>query len=202
MVLVSSCSCLYPIRWSQVLSWAPTGDASTTSEWSTIQLPTKVRLMLETWRYITTGASLWCQPLDVCSPFSHRHLKYGRKKTTRINHTWKHYCSCILLRWNYILWNPSSRSIYYWNVCAFTIWRLYILLSNITLIHAVRVNHISISNPRIIENNSSLCSVQIGPMSLVLHLFISALCITFLKRCIRENAKQAASKPFFINLFM
>ena len=159
--------------------------------------------MLETWRYITTGASLWCQPLDVCSPFNHRHLKYGRKKkTTSIIHTLKHYCLCVLLRWNYILWNPSSRSIYYWNVCAFTIWRLYILLSNITLFHAVRVNHISISNARIIENNSSLCSLQIGPMLLVLRLFISALCITFIKMCVRENAKQVASKPFFINLFM
>ena len=31
---------------------APTGDAPTTSEWSTILLPTKVRLILETLRYI------------------------------------------------------------------------------------------------------------------------------------------------------
>ena len=28
------------------------GAAPTTSEWSTIYLPTKVRLLLETWRYI------------------------------------------------------------------------------------------------------------------------------------------------------
>ena len=28
----------------------PTGDAPTTSEWSTIQLPTKVCLILQTWR--------------------------------------------------------------------------------------------------------------------------------------------------------
>ena len=35
-----------------VVGAAPTGDAPTTSEWSTIQLPTKVRLILETWRYI------------------------------------------------------------------------------------------------------------------------------------------------------
>ena len=34
-----------------VVGAAPTGDAPTTSEWSTIQLPTKVRLILETWRY-------------------------------------------------------------------------------------------------------------------------------------------------------
>ena len=34
-----------------VVGAAPTGDAPTTSEWSTILLPTKVRLILETWRY-------------------------------------------------------------------------------------------------------------------------------------------------------
>ena len=33
-----------------VVGAAPTGDAPTTSEWSTILLPTKVRLILETWR--------------------------------------------------------------------------------------------------------------------------------------------------------
>ena len=37
MFLASACSCLC--------------DAPTTSEWSTIYLPTKVRLILETWRY-------------------------------------------------------------------------------------------------------------------------------------------------------
>ena len=34
-----------------VVGAAPTGDAPTTSEWSTIVLPTKVQLILETWRY-------------------------------------------------------------------------------------------------------------------------------------------------------
>ena len=33
-----------------VVGAAPTGDAPTTSEWSTIQLPTNVRLILKTWR--------------------------------------------------------------------------------------------------------------------------------------------------------
>ena len=33
-----------------VVGAAPTGDAPTTSEWSTILLPTKVPLILETWR--------------------------------------------------------------------------------------------------------------------------------------------------------
>ena len=38
-----------------VVGAAPTGDAPTTSEWSTILLPTKVRLILETWRYSPEG---------------------------------------------------------------------------------------------------------------------------------------------------
>ena len=62
------CDCLCRIPWSQMLSrewrcsWssadrrcsvgaAPTGDAPTTSEWSTIVLPTKVRLLLEVLQY-------------------------------------------------------------------------------------------------------------------------------------------------------
>ena len=52
---MSSCSCLCPIHWSQVLSreWRSlTGDAPTTSECSTILLPTEVRLILEVWRYL------------------------------------------------------------------------------------------------------------------------------------------------------
>ena len=34
-----------------IVGAAPTGDAPTTSEWSTISLPTKVYLILETWQY-------------------------------------------------------------------------------------------------------------------------------------------------------
>ena len=34
-----------------VVGAAPTGDASTVSEWSTILLPTKVRFILKVWRY-------------------------------------------------------------------------------------------------------------------------------------------------------
>ena len=55
MFLISSCSCLCPIHWSQgnedVVGAAPTGDAPTTSELSTIILP-KVRLILEVLRYM------------------------------------------------------------------------------------------------------------------------------------------------------
>ena len=35
-----------------VVGAVPTGDAPTTSEWSTISLPTQVRLILETWQYL------------------------------------------------------------------------------------------------------------------------------------------------------
>ena len=54
MILVSSCSCLCLINWSRVLSWEwrCVGYAPTTSEGSTILLPTKVHLILETWRYM------------------------------------------------------------------------------------------------------------------------------------------------------
>ena len=34
-----------------VVGAAPIGDAPTTSEWSTILLPTEVRIILEVWRY-------------------------------------------------------------------------------------------------------------------------------------------------------
>ena len=57
MFLVLSCSCRFPIHWSQVLSqewrcsWSnvSTGDAPTTSEWSARLLPTKMCLILEIW---------------------------------------------------------------------------------------------------------------------------------------------------------
>ena len=47
-----------------VFGAAPIGDAPTTSEWSTILLPTKVRLILEVLQYITC-AGRWCKSLAV-----------------------------------------------------------------------------------------------------------------------------------------
>ena len=38
------------VKHEDVVGAAPTGDAPTTSELSTIYLPTRVRLILETWR--------------------------------------------------------------------------------------------------------------------------------------------------------
>ena len=44
-----------------VVGAAPTGDAPTTSEWSTIIFPTKLRLILEVWRYCVHigGSDIW-----------------------------------------------------------------------------------------------------------------------------------------------
>ena len=70
---LSLCNILKPgVKPSEdVVGAAPTGDAPTTSEWSTIYLPTKVRLILETWRYLQ-----WLHPsrilaeIPVCSHIS------------------------------------------------------------------------------------------------------------------------------------
>ena len=63
------------VQWSQVLSEnedvvgaAPTGDAPTTSEWSTILLPYEVRLILETWRFnCRVRCVIFHQISDLCS---------------------------------------------------------------------------------------------------------------------------------------
>ena len=57
MFLVSSISCFCPFHWNQVLcrEWRCSlsiADAPTTSEWSTVLLPTKVRLISYVLRYI------------------------------------------------------------------------------------------------------------------------------------------------------
>ena len=40
------------VKYEDVVGAAPTGDAPTTSEWSTVLLHTKVRLILEVLRYV------------------------------------------------------------------------------------------------------------------------------------------------------
>ena len=42
-----------------VVGAAPTSDATTTSEWPTILLPTKVRLILEIWRYVHISCGMY-----------------------------------------------------------------------------------------------------------------------------------------------
>ena len=44
---------------ADVVGAAPTGDAPTTSEWATILLPIKVRLILEIWR------DGWCASVSI-----------------------------------------------------------------------------------------------------------------------------------------
>ena len=63
---------------------APTGDAPTTSEWSTISLPTQVHLILETWRYVICGFE-WIIPILILQfRFTcHRVTHYQRSTTTR-----------------------------------------------------------------------------------------------------------------------
>ena len=48
-------------RKEDVVGAAPTGDAPTTSEWSTILLPTKAGIISETWRYLEAKITrLYC----------------------------------------------------------------------------------------------------------------------------------------------
>ena len=52
VVFVQSAEARYQVENEDVVGAAPTGDAPTTSEWSTILLPTKVHLILEVWQYM------------------------------------------------------------------------------------------------------------------------------------------------------
>ena len=62
---------------------APTGDAPTTSEWSTISLPTQVRLILETWRV----CNMWIRVnnTNINSPISF-HLPQGHSLSEKRYH--------------------------------------------------------------------------------------------------------------------
>ena len=115
MFLVSSCSCLCPIQWSQVLSrewrcsWSSADcDAPTTSEWSTILLHTKVRLILETWRYLESHC---CYVLET-EEFGYGSLVSGSEDVADCalhsaphsnNCTYRVYSKChnqVLWRWS------------------------------------------------------------------------------------------------------
>ena len=65
-----------------VVGAAPTGDAPTTSEWSTILLPTRVRLILKTLRY----TQICCMKKQSCESFfciSHIECKIAEAKISR-----------------------------------------------------------------------------------------------------------------------
>ena len=49
------------VKNEDVVGAVPAGDAPTTSEWSTILLPTKVHLILEVWQYVEY-CSIQCWP--------------------------------------------------------------------------------------------------------------------------------------------
>ena len=79
IVFVQSIEARCDVENEDVVGAAPTGDAPTTSEWSTIVLPTKVRLILEVWRYINfqpqekylrywvySRLSLWNSTVSMC----------------------------------------------------------------------------------------------------------------------------------------
>ena len=75
MFLICFCSCLCPIHWSQVLSGEDV-VAATTSEWSTVLLPTKVWLILEVWQY----ASIWfIDPKDIYRPSLFLQMMYNAR---------------------------------------------------------------------------------------------------------------------------
>ena len=74
MFLVSSYNLPNPLkpcvksRMKMVVGTAPTGDPPTTSEWSTMLLSTKVRLILEVWRYVFKTSRYikgTCSSLDI-----------------------------------------------------------------------------------------------------------------------------------------
>ena len=112
-VSLSPCSCICPIHWSQVenedvVGAAPTGDAPTTPEWSTILLPTQVPLILEVWWYTSyllvnlvilvhicigaLGQHWFGQWLASCSapPYMHHHTR-ALSLLTWINPAWISY---------------------------------------------------------------------------------------------------------------
>ena len=84
MFLISPCSCLCTIYWSHVLSgewrcsWSSAdrrGDAPTTSEWSKILLPTKMRLISEVWGHFTgTEAIIWLSQRHWSNCGEHRQI--------------------------------------------------------------------------------------------------------------------------------
>ena len=64
-VFAESLKARYKLENEDVVGAAPTGDAPTTSEWSTILLPTKVPLILEVLQYLYTPKN--CNPHQIFS---------------------------------------------------------------------------------------------------------------------------------------
>ena len=77
--LLKSLEDIYEVDNEDVVGAAPTGDAPTTSEWSTILLSAKVRLILEVLRYILLCRRLWCSLMNVHNLFLNWLFNYHNK---------------------------------------------------------------------------------------------------------------------------
>ena len=111
MFIVSSCRCLCQIQRNYVLSWEwMTGDAPTTSEWSTILLPIKVRI------YFRESSLLHSTDLHQMNLL----LNVGSHKGPY----WDHYSFyCILMIW-------SMHQLYCFH-CYLQMTQMYLLLAKI-----------------------------------------------------------------------
>ena len=72
---------------------APTGDAPTTSEWSTISLPTKVWLILEVWQHLMKTTSKQWQTTTAKRSMAYPETRKSRKQAG------KHSKKAIYIYW-------------------------------------------------------------------------------------------------------
>ena len=103
----SARSCLRKIYWSQMFSgeWrCSVGAAPTTSEWSTILLPTKVRLILETWQYMINDMVQNGRGNVICK----KQIIYSisHEICTQIWYALLHCCFTINLQWIHARYLP------------------------------------------------------------------------------------------------
>ena len=95
-----------------VVGASPTGDAPTTSEWLTILLPTKVRLILESWRY--TGLALAGfdispnQTVQWQVKLSARQVNFGKINFYKFYTVFGKISSCVCRRSEKMnMWSPN-----------------------------------------------------------------------------------------------
>ena len=103
-----------------VVGAAPTGDAPTTSEWSTILLPTKVRLILEVLRKVEIH-SLTNEMEYQFHPTLYDRCNYVSMLGWKSNHVSKTPgAQCILYRWlspEMIEWNSTLQWVSVYEAC-------------------------------------------------------------------------------------
>ena len=114
LFLVPSCRCLWPFHWSQVLSWEwrcgwSSADRRCSNYIWVINkfIATKVRLILEVWRYATYFRSFFLSVLmDIlCSAVTHGFSGLGKvnRKTRRETFKVLDLLRFILEVWRYII---------------------------------------------------------------------------------------------------